>query len=50
MLGHSVQGRLSTTASIRTETYEEAISVKVGELLFGLRNKYFEFEIVLDKS
>ena len=50
LLRHSVQGRLSTTASIRTETYKEATSVKAGELLFGLRNKYSKFEIVLDES
>jgi hypothetical protein len=48
--GHNVHGRLSTAASIRTETYEEVTSVKAGEPLLGPRYRCSDHETKTDGS
>jgi hypothetical protein len=47
---HDAQGRLSSTASIRTETYEEATGVKAGEPLHRPGYRSPNYKIVPDKS
>ena len=50
LLEHDAQGRLSSTALIRTETYKEATSVKASELLHRRGYRSPNYKIVLDKS
>jgi hypothetical protein len=47
---HNAQGGLSSIASIRTETYKEATSVKASKLLHRPRYRSLNYKIVLDKS
>jgi Plavaka transposase len=48
LFGHNVQGRLSTMASIRTETYEEVTGIKAGEPLPRPRYRYPDYETKID--
>jgi hypothetical protein len=47
---HQVQGRLSTTASIRTDTYEEVTGVKAGEPLSGPQPKHHDGKTTSSRS
>jgi hypothetical protein len=45
---HNVQGKLSTTALIRTDIYKKVTSIKASKLLPKLRYRYLDYKTKLD--